>query len=224
MRLIRAGGRRTLEHYRLEQLAWASVGALVGVASTVLALTSGRVRTPALLLGWCAACALAGLQARELALTHEIRRREEAMLAEFPAIAELLALSVAAGEGLAGALERVSRIGRGALVEELRSTLTEARSGRPLASCLEHMAARTALPPVNRFIDGLCIAIERGTPLADVLRAQAGDAREAGKRRLLEIAGRKELSMMVPVVFLILPVSVVFALYPGFYGLNLTAP
>jgi len=29
--------------------------------------------------------------------------------------------------------------------------------------------------------------------------------------------------MMVPVVFLVLPVSVLFALFPGFYGLVLTA-
>jgi tight adherence protein C len=44
------------------------------------------------------------------------------------------------------------------------------------------------------------VAIERGTPLADMLRAQAADVREAGKRALLETGGRKEVSMMVPVV------------------------
>ena len=64
-------------------------------------------------------------------------------------------------------------------------------------------------------MQGLVVAIERGTPLADVLRAQAADVREVGKRALLEAGGRKEISMMVPVVFLILPVTVLFALYPG---------
>jgi hypothetical protein len=44
----------------------------------------------------------------------------------------------------------------------------------------------------------LVVAIERGTPLADVLRAQAVDVREIGKRALLEAGGRKEISMMVP--------------------------
>ena len=39
--------------------------------------------------------------------------------------------------------------------------------------------------------------------------------REAGKRRLLEAGGRKEIAMMVPVVFLVLPVTVLFALFPG---------
>ena len=59
------------------------------------------------------------------------------------------------------------------------------------------------------------VAIERGTPLADVLRAQATDVREVGKRALLEASGKKEISMMAPVVFLILPITVLFALYPG---------
>jgi hypothetical protein len=30
--------------------------------------------------------------------------------------------------------------------------------------------------------------------------------------------------MMVPVVFFVLPITVVFALFPGFYGLSLVAP
>jgi tight adherence protein C len=55
-----------------------------------------------------------------------------------------------------------------------------------------------------------------------VLRAQAVDVREAGKRGLLESGGRKEIGMMVPVVFLVLPVTVVFALFPGIVGLSVT--
>ena len=59
------------------------------------------------------------------------------------------------------------------------------------------------------------MAVERGTPLADVLRAQAQDVREEGRRELMETGGRKEVAMMVPVVFLILPVTVVFAVFPS---------
>jgi tight adherence protein C len=59
------------------------------------------------------------------------------------------------------------------------------------------------------------VAIERGTPLADVLRAQAADVREAGKRALLEAGRRKEISMMFPVVFMLLRVTVLFALFPA---------
>ncbi len=41
------------------------------------------------------------------------------------------------------------------------------------------------------------MVIERGTPLAKVLQAQAADVREAGKGRLLEADGRKEIQLMV---------------------------
>jgi len=142
------------------------------------------------------------------------------MLQEFPTVAELLALAVTAGEGAIGALERVTRVSRGELARELSRALADARSGASLVEALEGVATRTSLPPLSRFVDGIAIAVERGTPLADVLRAQAVDVREAGKRALLEAGGRKEIAMMVPVVFLVLPVTVVFALFPGFFGFS----
>ena len=56
-----------------------------------------------------------------------------------------------------------------------------------------------------------------------MLRAQAVDVREAGKRALLDAGGKKEVAMMIPVVFFILPVTMLFALYPGFISLRLLA-
>jgi tight adherence protein C len=47
---------------------------------------------------------------------------------------------------------------------------------------------------------GVLNSVERGTPLADVLRAQAVDVREAGTRALLEADGRKEIAMMLPAI------------------------
>ena len=73
-----------------------------------------------------------------------------------------------------------------------------------------------------RFVDGLVVAIQRGTPLGEVLRAQAADAREAARQSLIEQGGKKEISMMVPVVFLVLPVTVLFAVYPGASMLRLS--
>ena len=57
--------------------------------------------------------------------------------------------------------------------------------------------------------------------LADVLRLGPQDVRESGRRAVMEEAGRKEIGMMVPVVFLILPVTVLFAIYPGVAFLRL---
>ena len=67
----------------------------------------------------------------------------------------------------------------------------------------------------------LVLSARAGTPLAEVLRSQAQDVRELGRRRLMESGGRKEIAMMVPVVFLVLPVTVLFAVYPGLVSLDL---
>ena len=66
-----------------------------------------------------------------------------------------------------------------------------------------------------RSVEGIAVAIERGTPLADVLRAQAQDVRDNAKRELMETAGKKEIAMLAPVVFFILPLTVIFAVFPG---------
>jgi tight adherence protein C len=63
-------------------------------------------------------------------------------------------------------------------------------------------------------------ALERGTPLADVFRAQAQDSREDAKRALIEVAGKKEVAMLIPLVFLILPTTIVFAIFPGIFVLQ----
>src|SRR5690625_454090 len=77
------------------------------------------------------------------------------------------------------------------------------------------MADRTELPSIARFTEGVAVAVERGSPLGEVLRAQAEDAREVGHRALTEAGGRKEVYMMIPAVFLMLPGTVLFAIFPG---------
>lgn len=137
------------------------------------------------------------------------------MLREFPGLAELMALAVGAGMNARAALERVARVAHGELAAEFARALADARSGTPFPESLREMSRRVQLVPVERFVDGLLVAIERGTPLGDVLRAQAQDVRDLGKRELMEAAGRKEILMMVPVVFGVLPLTVLFAVFPG---------
>ena len=218
-RLDQAGRGMTLEQLRAEQVLWGGGGLLAGIGLSALATANGGFRAVPLLV-LCAVATVTGVLARDRWLSREVALREERMMAEFPTIAELLALAVAAGEGAVGALERVTRISRGELARELARALADARAGSSLVQALQGIATRTTLPPLARFVDGVAIAVERGTPLAEVLRAQAVDVREAGKRALLESGGRKEIAMMIPVVFLVLPVTVLFALFPGFYGFS----
>lgn len=223
-RLNQLGPDHTIERFRLEQV----VAGALGVAGVLLLLTLRGLGgglpalTPSLLLVGFAF--LGGVLVRDRLLSVAVSRRATRMRTEFPTVVELVALAVGAGQGLVAAMERVGKLGSGALVEELNRCLDDMRSGTPTLDALQNLANRVDLVEVRRFVDALVVAIERGTPLVDVLQAQAIDARESSRRALIEAGGRKEIAMMVPVVFLVLPLSVIFALFPGFYGLSLGAP
>ncbi|MDN5768158.1 MAG: type II secretion system F family protein [Humibacillus sp.] len=214
-RQLRAGQAADVERFRAEQVLWGAVGAVAGLAGTALLAVSRRELSVPLLVMFTILGAALGVILRDSALSSTASRREQRMLAEFPTIAELLALAVSAGEGATGALERVCRLSHGELSDELRRCLADARAGANLPTALQGLADRTGLMSLSRFVDGIVIAVERGTPLAEVLRAQAQDVREEGRRSLMEQGGKKEIFMMMPVVFLILPVTILFAIYPG---------
>jgi tight adherence protein C len=222
-RLERANIDKTVHEFRIEQVLWGVVAFAGAAAVGVLRMLTA----PGSALTWMLVCAIAfvsGVLARDTYLTSQVRNRERRILAEFPTVAELLALSVAAGESPVAALDRVVRRSGGELSTDLARVLADIRTGEPVGAAFDRMAAVTGLPLVARFAQGIAVAVERGTPLADVLHAQAADVREAGRRELIETAARKEVFMMVPVVFLVLPVTVLFAFWPGVIGLSLTTP
>ena len=94
-------------------------------------------------------------------------------------------------------------------------------TGSSLSESLGRLSSRLEIAALSRSIDHLVAALDRGAPLAQVLQAQATDAREDAKRALIEQAGRKEIYMLIPLVFLILPLSVLFAVFPGIFMLRL---
>ncbi|WP_344202087.1 type II secretion system F family protein [Pseudolysinimonas kribbensis] len=213
-RLRQAGWTTPVARFRSRQLVGLAIGSAVGAA-----LVAGLVRATAIPLVAAVAVGIAaaavGLLAPEQLLARAARARLRRMTHEYPTIVELLTLSLAAGEGVLEALRRVARVGSGELARELTVVVTEVNAGVPLAEALTRRAAAIGLPPFTRTVDQLVAALDRGSPLVDVLRAEAQDARDEAKRGLLEAAGRNEVAMMVPLVFGILPVTVLIAIWPG---------
>ncbi len=205
--------------FRGRQLAWAIVGVAVGGAGVVALVLLGRATGAAVLLppltGVIAAIAY------DARLTHAARVRVGRIQEELPTVLEFLALCLSAGEGILDSLRRVSETGAGELTAELRGVVLSVGTGSPLSEALSRLSARLEIAALSRSIDQLVAAIDRGAPLAHVLHSQALDAREEAKRGLIERAGRKEIYMLIPLVFLILPLSVLFAVFPGIFMLRL---
>ena len=219
-RLRQAGSRLTVDGFRSRQLVWAAVAALIAIA-ILMVVSRGRDFPFPAQAGAVAVAAVAGFLGRDYLLQRQAHARVARMEKELPTVLEFLTLSLSAGEGILDAVRRVARISRGELAGELSSVVGDVTTGIPLAESLTTLAAHLQLAPFSRAVDQMTGALERGTPLADVLRAQAQDAREEAKRELLEVSGKKEVAMLVPLVFLILPITVIFAIWPGIFVLQM---
>jgi tight adherence protein C len=219
-RLRQAGWSLSVEALRGRQLVGAAAGAALGILLAVAVARSSTVSP--LLLGAIVVLALAaGVLLPDQLLSRAARARRERIASELPTVLEFLTLSLSAGEGVLDALRRVARAGNGDLARELGTVVAQVNAGIPLALALERCADEIRLPALTRTVDQLLGALERGTPLVDVLRAQAQDSRDDAKRGLLEAAGTKEIAMMFPLVLGVLPVTVLFAIFPGVMVLQL---
>lgn len=152
-----------------------------------------------------------------------IKKQRSAIDAEFPAIIEMLTLAISAGESPLTAFKRIAENSHGYLSKRFRKVISRVHQGEPFHSALDRMGREVNSPLVRRFIDSLVNAMVRGAPITDVLSRHAQEARDNQRNRILAAAGKAEISMMIPVVFLILPISILFALWPSLTNLNIFA-
>jgi tight adherence protein C len=220
LRLRQAGRREGAQAFRSRQLLWSIGGVAAGLVGALL-VSQARPLVPIATGAIAVGAGIAGLVIQDRLLARAAKRRLARITAELPTVLEFLTLSLSAGEGILDAVRRVGRASHGELAGEFAGVVAAVNAGSPLAEVLGRLSGDLRLPAFARVVDQVTGALERGTPLAEVLRAQAQDARDDAKRDLLEVAGRKEVAMLVPLVFLILPVTIVFAIFPGLLVLRL---
>ncbi len=219
LRLSQAGEEADVARFRGRQLLVALAGLALGSALLVLLALTARMSPPVAIVPVLGAAG--GALLVDARLSSRARARVSRLGEELPTALEFLALCLAAGEGLFDSIRRVASAGSGELTQEFGRVVLAVNTGEPLAAALTAMSARLESPQLARAVDQIVAALERGAPLAGVLQSQAHDAREDAKRVLIEQAGRKEIAMMLPLVFLILPLSVLFAVFPGLFLLQI---
>ncbi len=152
----------------------------------------------------------------------ETKKSREVIELEFPSVVELFAILLAGSMSPATALLRISQRTTGEFASLLRDSVSEIQDGANFSQALDVVSSRVNSTMVRRFCDSLTIAVERGSPLLDVVHRQVEEVRQQQRSKLLESAGKAEIGLMIPVVFLILPVSVLFALWPSYFALGRT--
>lgn len=215
-RLRQAASPLSVERFRTEQAVWALVGAAIAMAVALAVLRRANNELLVLVLLPALGAAI-GVGLRELVLRREAAARLRRIASEYPTVLEFMSLSLAAGVGIFDAMARVATLGASELGREFGAVVRRVRAGAPLTEALREATETLGYVPLARTCDHLLTALARGAPLVEVLQAQAADARDLEKRDLLEKAGRNEIRMMIPLVMLILPITVLFALYPSLF-------
>lgn len=139
---------------------------------------------------------------------------------ELPIFLDLVAYAMTSGASLTVALRLVTALFAGKLFDQVGLVVSASATGEAISPVLTKLAREQADPAFLRATRAIEISVERGTPLASVLLGQAAQIRAEQTNALTQLAGRKETLMMLPVVFLILPVIVLVALFPGLIELE----
>ena len=187
---------------------------LIGVAFLPMASAIGGMpTTPSwmwLVLG------VGGFLLPDMALRSKAEARRRELKEELARFAELMSLSVSAGQGLETALDRVSQSSEGPFFEQLKKALRETRlHGEPASSALSRLASELRLADAEPLATALRAAEEHGIQVSQVLRAQARAIRERRRIELIEIGERAPARMALPIGLLILPAFFVVILYPA---------
>ena len=207
---------RDYEEFRIKQYGFCLASGMLGL---LLLITISR----SIFIGFFAAVLFSSLMfvIIDRDITKKVKQRRERIEAEFPAVIEMLTLAIAAGETPMSAIHRITQSANGILIREFDLVIEGVRSGLSLNQKLDDMGRRVKSVMIRRFIDALVTATLRGAPIVEVLSRHAVEARENQRNITMTKASKAEISMMIPVVFLILPISIIFALWPSLANLNL---
>jgi tight adherence protein C len=96
--------------------------------------------------------------------------------------------------------------------------MTELRVGSSRKAALKSFADRVGSDNATAFVNAVLASDQLGSPLADILRAQAADFRHRRQMNAEERAQKAPVKMLFPIAIFILPVLFVVILAPAFLG------
>lgn len=153
--------------------------------------------------------------------SQRIAKRESlAFEGELPTYMQLMTVLISSGVSPARSMDLLSRRSTSVSGERLQEVVSQIREGIAVVEALDGLARMYDILVLRRFVNVLILGIERGSSLTPMLISQVKDARIARKNQILQRAGKAEIALMIPVVFLILPISILFALWPSYQQLG----
>jgi len=196
--------------------------ASIATAAALMMVFSGKVTLTSRLAQMIPGSGLdrAGL-AKKRRVAHLSKRVSRQIDAELPDLIDLACGALLTGQSLHSAIERVASRSKSLVSGELQVFLRNVSLGQSLSSELAALCERRPTAAMKEFVNKISISIARGTPLAESFEALSASLRERRAFDLLKRAGVNETKMLIPLVALVLPTTVLFALYPSVMVLNI---
>lgn len=150
------------------------------------------------------------------------RQRVQQVEEDLPLILELLASLAEGGLGFDAALAKIlhAQPADRSLPSELRTFQAELRVGVGRVQALRRLAWRLDITAVSSFVAALVHAEQVGASLAETLRYQSGDLRNARRERVLLQAQALPVKLVFPLVLCFLPSIFITTLGPALYQLT----
>lgn len=202
----------------METAQFLGLKALLAIAGLVVGLAYG------LLLGdasWTIlvllAATLAGLGSflPDFWLSKQINQRQRSLERALPEVMDLLSVSVEAGLGFDGAIQKVAEKFREPVASEFQAYLKEVKLGKARADALRGLADRNALPDLQTFVASIIQADQLGVSFAKVLRVQSDQLRQRRRQRAEEKAAKIPIKIMLPLILFIFPTVFIVILGPA---------
>ena len=192
---------------------------ILGLGGALLGAVFAGVAAPQYMFFLVLLFGAMGALAPGMYLNTRVKSRQAAVSAELPDALDLLSVSVEAGLGFDGAVQKLTEHMHGPLIEEFEFALGGIRIGEGRSEALKKMSERSGSSEMASFVRAIIQADQLGISLGRILKVQAGDTRL--KRQLLaeEKAMKAPIKMLFPTVIFIFPAMFLVVLGPAFLNL-----
>lgn len=155
-----------------------------------------------------------GLYLPDVWLKTKTNERQLQLSRSLPDVLDVLTVSVEAGLGFDGAIQKVSEKFSGPVAEEFGTYLKEVRLGKKRADALRNLSLRADIPEMRSFTAAIIQADALGVSISKVLRVQSDQLRVKRRQAAEEKAMKLPIKMLFPLVLFIFPTIFIVLLGP----------
>lgn len=159
--------------------------------------------------------ALIGFLVPLLWLRSKIQSRQTEIVKTLPDALDLLTITVEAGMGFDGAIQKVAEKWENELSKGFSKVTQEMQLGIQRREALKNMDNSMGVTDVTTFVAAIIQAEQLGVSIAKILRVQSEQMRVKRRQRAEEMANKAPIKMLFPMVFLIFPALFIILLGPA---------